>query len=255
MAKITIKTSTKKQQNSSYYKSAVAVKASKGLYKKLAYYATSQTIKPNQAMCQIIESALTDPSRKTLSKIKAYNGGDTFTTEVRMRHMTHGYSKNIAKAVSQKVNAVVRCAYLPPVWQMQALDDEAAARGFTRPMLVARILELELQGVEVPANWQPKKKMKVAPAMTIAVAYTPEEYAKLKGKVFVTRTKSLVQKLKKNLKRVTASVLKSSIIARKAFKANIILNIQDKAIAKQLKIVAKRYDTTPAKVARAAIFA
>ena len=254
MAKIAIKTSTKKQQNS-HYKSAVAIKASRSIYKKLAYYAASQAIKPNQAMCQIIESALTDPTRKTLSKIKSYNGGDTFTTEVRMRHMAHGYSKNISEAVSQKVNAIVRCAYLPPVWQMQALDDEAAARGFTRPMLVARILELELQDVEVPANWKPKKKMKVAPAMTVAVAYTPEEYAKLKGKVFVTRTKSRVQKLKKNLKRVTASRLRSSVLSRTAFKANIILNIQDKAIAKQLQVVAKRYGITPSKVARAAIFA
>lgn len=252
MAKIVVK---KTKQQSTYYKSPVSVKASRGLYKKLAYYAASQAIKPNQAMVQIIESALTDPAKKTLNKIKAYNGGDTFTTEVRMRSMTHGYSKGIAKAVPQKVNAVVRCAYLPPMWQMQALDDEAAARGFTRPTLVARILEIELQGIEVPANWQPKKKVKVAPAITVAVAYTPEEYAKLKGKVFVTRTKSLVQKLKKNLKRVTASVLKKSMLSRKAFKANLILNIQDKAIAKQLQVVAKRYDTTPAKIARAAIFA
>lgn len=239
------------QKSLKVFKSATAVKLTSATRNKLRYAAMSSGVSEPEKAHELIWGALMDPNGTTLKKIKAVHVGNEFNTRTIMSNVGSNNRKLAKKSQNYSESRYVYWTNRKE--ELVQLTAESIARGISRPVLIAKILELELQNVKIPEGF---KQQKYKVSMLVQMPVTASEYAKLPSKTnCVTRTKAIVQKISKNLHKVSAAMLKNKKIAKHEPKTMVAVNISNPAIISKLEVLAKKLKTNAGQLARACCLA
>ena len=230
--------------------SSVAVKVSKAVFKKLQFLSNSTSI--SKVAGSIIRAVLSDERQYTLNRVPSFHLSNAFNTEVRISNRSMS-SSNMMSNRNSRFSEKRFMLRLEP-WLMKVLFLESSARGLSRPALIAKILELETESVIIPSEFKPRSERKMDVATRVNIPITSQEYAGLKGSVYVTRTKSFIQKIQKNINRLNPVTLKRCKIPRKSLKMNSVISIENKSLIRTMKRYAESYDCSMGDIARACIF-
>jgi hypothetical protein len=238
--------STSKKSTMKVFTSATAIKLTSATRNKLRYAAMSSGIREEDKAHEIIWGALMDPMASTLKQIKAVRVGNEFNTRTIMSNISANNRKLSKKSPNYSESRYVyRTDSKEELIQLTA---ESVARGISRPVLIAKILELELQSIKIPEGFKPKKyKVSCLVQMPIAAS----EYAKLPSKTnHITRTKKLVQKISKNLHKLNAAMISNKKLSRKEPKTMVAITISNPAIISKLELLSKKFKVSVGQLAR-----
>ena len=247
MAKIKISVKSSKNNKSTFFKSAIALKLTRAQKRQIMLAAKADNRTVNNFITTVLYMELMRPNSKILAEIKPIETADVLSLvhcSRRIKGTTNMSEKNKDYALTSMMVSVKDPALA------EAVHTIALAKRRTRPQLIAEILMRAIKKFDT-SNVKLDKRVSVASKLVVT-SFTPEQLAMLPQNMVVTRSKFFAQKVKKNIGHITEKDIAKYKPARGSFKQTLMQNISE-TFAKKLDEYAKAFDVSVSDVLRACV--